>query len=152
MNQPRQTPRRIAVPLLGTRIAPRLCHAQDLLIVSTADGEVGERQQINVGESGGVWAFVDWFCRQQIDLVLCCGVNAQAQKTLNARGVEVVSGLTGEAEEVVSEYLTGTLEPPTWGDPARCTRRHRHGAGKGRRRGGQRGRGGPPAGAGRSGR
>ena len=99
----------IAVPMMGIRVAPRLCFAQDILLVRAADGAASELKQVHVGPLSDPWAFIEWVERQQVEVVLCCGVNRQACATLDARGITVIWGLTGEAELVVSEYLEGQL-------------------------------------------
>ena len=101
---------RIAIPLMGSRIAPRLCFAQDLLLVQAENGEVHEQERVHVGRLPGPWAFLEWFERQRVDLVLCCGVNRQASSSLGARGVQVIWGLTGEADQVVADFLGGQLD------------------------------------------
>ena len=100
---------KIAVPVLGTRIAPRLCYAVDFLIVRAEDGKALDQQIMTVGQFPRINAFVDWIAQQGIKAVLCCGGNRQALAALETRGVEVIWGLTGEAEERVGAYLSGAL-------------------------------------------
>ena len=76
------------------------------------DDQLEESQQVHVGRLPGPWAFLKWFERQQVDVVLCCGVNRQASATLEARGVTLIWGLTGEAEQIVADYLSGQLVAP----------------------------------------
>jgi len=106
---PLQGPMRIAIPLIGTRVAPRLCLARDVLVLETTDGELRAQRQIHVGRLSDPWAFLEWLAQQAIDLVLCCGVTRQACATLSARGVHVVWGLTGEAEQIAADFLAGRL-------------------------------------------
>ena len=100
---------KITVPVMGTRIAPRLCFARDFLIVRAEAGEAQDQQRVSVGQFPMLSAFVDWITQQGIEAVLCCGANRWAITALESKGVEVIWGLTGEAEERIKAYLGGTL-------------------------------------------
>jgi predicted Fe-Mo cluster-binding NifX family protein len=103
---------KIAVPLFGTRIAPRLCFATELLLVLAGDSEAMDCRNLNVGQFPDHQSFVNWVVQQGIGVVLCCGVNHRTSAELVSRGIQVVCGLTGESTEVVRAYLDGTLDVP----------------------------------------
>ena len=123
---------KIAVPVLGTRIAPRLCFTRDFLIVEAVGREAQGQQRVSVGEFPMLSAFVDWITQQGVGAVLCCGANRWAITALESKGVEVIWGLTGEAEERIKAYLDGTLNNKI---PIRRIRSDGSSRGGGRRRG-----------------
>jgi predicted Fe-Mo cluster-binding NifX family protein len=95
-----------------------------------------EWRHIRIGDPPCMWELLERISREGVDVVICCGVNRQASALLDSQGVQVLWGITGEAEEVVSAYLDGRLNEPgprMWPVPGE------HGGGRARgwgRRGG----------------
>jgi len=108
---------KIAVPLFENRIAPRLCFAREILFFSI-DAEKKDTSNVQLKyhtentekiiEIDYGMSFLDltkWLKNQAVDIVLCCGINRQASYLLQAMGIEVVQGLTGEARQVIEDFL-----------------------------------------------
>lgn len=55
-------------------------------------------------------ALADFLKENEIEVVLCGGLGDGMQAALNLVGIEVVSGLQGDADAAVEAYLSGTLE------------------------------------------
>lgn len=55
-------------------------------------------------------ALADFLKENEIEVVLCGGLGDGMQAALNLVGIEVVSGVQGDADTAVEAYLSGTLE------------------------------------------
>ena len=97
----------IAVPVLNHRIAPRLCFARDILVFSAPGyGTLqGSEKIVSLEVQPTFLEFAKFLKEQGVEVVLCCGVNRQARYLLEAMGMEVVTGLTGDAREVAQAFL-----------------------------------------------
>jgi len=116
---------RIAVPYTDGQIEQHFGRAKQFKFYDVATN-VAEELVDTVGEGHG--ALAAFLHTAQADLVICGGIGAGAQTALAEAGIQLVSGVKGDADEAVKQHLAGTLVPNA--DGGKCTHRHQHAHGK----------------------
>jgi len=101
---------RIALPLFGTRVAPRCLYAESMLLVSVSNGKVNSRVARDTsGLSNDEW--VDMLVELGIGMLICGAVPAHFRDEATARGVEIITNIAGEADDIINQLVKGTLAP-----------------------------------------
>ena len=100
---------RIALPIFETRVSPRFDCAPTLLVVDTENGVVTGRQEIDM-RAVPSYARVSFIRTQRVGAVLCGGLRRRDYFELEDCEIEVIAGLTGDAEEALESYLQGNLQ------------------------------------------
>ncbi|WP_315444438.1 DUF134 domain-containing protein [uncultured Selenomonas sp.] len=115
---------RIAVPYTEETVEQHFGRAKQFKFYDVADGAVQNSEIADmVGEGHG--ALADFLHAAKVDLVICGGIGGGAQSALAEAGIELVSGVKGQADEVVQHHLAGTLVRDA--DGGKCRHRHQHG-------------------------
>jgi predicted Fe-Mo cluster-binding NifX family protein len=99
---------KIAIPVWGNRMSPVFDTSSRLMIVDIADNqERGRTESILQGQD------LSWRCIQvrdlDVDVLICGAITGYFIRLLSAAGIEVISGISGDPEEVLNAYLEGTL-------------------------------------------
>ena len=113
---------RIAVPYTDGQIEQHFGRAKQFKFYDVATN-VAEEIVDTVGEGHG--ALAAFLHTAQADLVICGGIGAGAQTALAEAGIQLVSGVKGDADEAVKQHLAGTLVANA--DGGKCKHRHQHG-------------------------
>ena len=121
---------RIAVPYENEMIEQHFGRAKQFKFYDVGE-ELSEEIVDTVGEGHG--AIAGFLHTAQVNLVICGGIGAGAQTALAEAGIMLVSGVKGNADESVKQYLAGTLERSA--DEGKCTHRHQHQHGHGHEHG-----------------
>ena len=127
---------KVAVPLFGSVVAPRFGFADEFLVAEVIDREVSRTERISI-------AALEWHGRlaelqgHGITVLLCGGFNRRFDPLAESMGIEVIAGLSGDADAAVAAYARGEDLPID----SRCRFGRRDGSGRGRGRGQGRGRG-----------
>jgi predicted Fe-Mo cluster-binding NifX family protein len=143
---------KIAIPLFGTRVSPRIEFAPEFLLVEPDAGEGHVRERIPVAH----WSPAERAARLAglgVGVVICGGISRFLAEQLASQGIQVYSWVSGEVDHALQCFLTGQLESGVMAGPGgacgrwqiRCGGRRGRGAGGGRGRG----RGGSGGGPGR---
>ncbi len=112
----------VAIPLFGEEVAPRFCFAREFLLAELAGGGVVRRERV-------VMADMDWPERLDrleaagVTVVLCAGIGRRFVPSAEVRGIQVVTCLSGRAEDLIEAYSNGSLEDfrfPRRADAGRC--------------------------------
>ncbi len=116
---------KIAIPLFGTRVAPRLDMAQELMLIAVEDGVPAERQTMAIANwppAGRPERLTDLGVRGVI-----CGALCRRDATrLDELGITVYGFVTGEAEDALTCFLHNELKPAVMvGRGGRCQGRWR---------------------------
>ena len=103
---------RVAVSVWGERVSPVLDTASRLRI---ADVE----EEGRCDDSFDVWLEEREFCRRcaricgmRIDVIICGAVSRAMSTMLEATGIKVISGISGNYDEVFGAYSEGSLFSP----------------------------------------
>jgi len=124
----------LAIPLLGDYVAPRFCSAAEFLIVKLADDGATTEELLRPTALDGP-ALLNELVDHDVGLLLCNGFNRCYLAPALARGLEVQTGLGGDARELVRLYQRGELERariPFGFGGRRCGRGRGRGRGYGR--------------------
>ncbi len=102
---------RIAIPLSAGALAQHFGHCESFALVDVdADGAIVSRQDTAAPEhQPGL--LPRWLADRGADVILAGGMGSRARELFDACGVRVVVGVRrGRPDELVGEYLAGTLE------------------------------------------
>jgi predicted Fe-Mo cluster-binding NifX family protein len=121
---------KIAITIWETRISPVFDSAKNLLMVEVDGTEVGDRQT-QPFDARQFNRFLMMLLELEVKVLICGALCEGPARILEAHGIEVLSFLTGEAEEVLEWYLQGRdLEVFSLPGCRWCTCRRRKGSRK----------------------
>ena len=125
----------LAVPLHGDDVAPRFCSA-DRFLIAEVDGDQAHRiRRLTLSEV--TWSqCLERLSAAGVRVLLCGGFNRSFLPLAESLGIRVISGLAGEAEQLIDAFLRDEIEQYRF-LPRRGKRRGRPGGG-GPRRGDER--------------
>jgi predicted Fe-Mo cluster-binding NifX family protein len=112
--------RKVAIPLFGTRISPHFTYADMALLVDIENGEVAQSHEIALGQADELQR-IQYLKSLDIDTLICGGISNIAERMLAEQAVNVISWVTGEAQDALEQFLCKQLAPGTW----LCPKRHR---------------------------
>ena len=122
---------KLAIMLYGTRVSPRFGYSQVALLV-----EVSNRQEIrrNTVEVGKYYPeqIPELLGREGVELVISGGMNHHFQNLFRLRGIEVIWGIIGEADDVLTAFRSDQLTPGMGRCPEGRKRRRRQRGSRGR--------------------
>ncbi|MFO7708273.1 MAG: hypothetical protein R6V84_08870 [Desulfobacterales bacterium] len=101
--------RLIAVPIFTGRVSPVLDNCTNLFLLESESSPAADRTTVNVRGSS-IFERVAEFKRMRIGLIICGAVSEAFYNLLRQAGIELVCGVTGDIEEVITAYRNGTLQ------------------------------------------
>lgn len=99
----------IAVTYENGEIFQHFGRTEQFKVYRVEDGRVVSAQVMPTNGTGHE-ALADFLAGNQIETVICGGLGGGMQMALSMVGIEVVSGIQGNADEAVEAYLRGALE------------------------------------------
>ena len=96
----------IAIPTFGCRVSPRLDCAESLLIFTTQNEKIEKREEIRLIKNSPLVS-VAMLKELQVDVLICGGVTKSMANKLESDELEVISWVSGDAEDVLGRYLSG---------------------------------------------
>ncbi len=100
----------VGIPLFGTEVSPRFCFADTILVVEVGQGREQRRFITSLGDP--------WLPKRVADLatlgvrtLLCGAFNRAYLPTANRLGIQVITGISGEAEAALAAFLAGQILP-----------------------------------------
>jgi predicted Fe-Mo cluster-binding NifX family protein len=124
---------RAALTVWDGRISPVFDVSREVLIVTIEDGSVVARSIENI-EAPTTVLKLDRLLDHGVETLICGAISEPLHHELTSRGVEVVSFVAGEIDEVVDSFLRGALPTPALSMPGCCGRRNRFRGRRSRRR------------------
>ena len=102
---------------LDAQVDPRFGRCPYFIIVDTDTSEFEAIQNPNVNGMGGVGVQSGQFMSEkQVKVVLTGNVGPNAFRTLQAAGIDIITGVSGSVKEAIEKYKSGGLKPA--GDPS----------------------------------
>lgn len=100
---------KIALPLFGERIAPRLDTAQRLRFVTVRNGTVEETEDVAVV---GVHPLklAHWLRDEGVGVLICCGIDRMTSRMFLDSGILLIPRIGADADQAVRAYIDGTIE------------------------------------------
>ncbi len=83
-------------------------HTETMKIYEVEDGKVVKSEVIGTG-GAGCGALAGFLAGQGVDVLLCGGIGGGAANHVLSAGIELISGVTGDADAAVEAYLRGEL-------------------------------------------
>ena len=99
---------RIAVAKTGGVIAPHFGHSEGFDIFEVEDNEILSTEFITSPEHRH-GAMPDFLGQQNINVLIAGGLGQGAVTKLSERGIDVVSGISGQSTDAVRKYVEGSL-------------------------------------------
>ena len=104
-------PMRIAVPIWNDKISPVFDTASRLVISDTKDLNELARFKTYLYEKD-----LSRRClriqKLKVNILICGAISRSFSMILMSAGIEIISGISGKVEDVLSAYLHGTLSNP----------------------------------------
>lgn len=104
---------RIAIPVYGERISPRIDCASTFLVVE-ADG--GTMRDVHEAPADGssLKNLLGLLTREDIDVVVCAGISCEDRQIIETAGVEVNYGWIGYVKDVLKGFVHGRRGGSGW--------------------------------------
>lgn len=99
---------KIAVPYENGQVFQHFGHSAQFKIYNAENGQVLSSEVISTNGQGH-GALVGFLVQHDADVVLCGGIGTGAQVALMQAGIQMFGGVSGDADAVVADYLTGKL-------------------------------------------
>ncbi|MBW1679572.1 MAG: NifB/NifX family molybdenum-iron cluster-binding protein [Deltaproteobacteria bacterium] len=101
---------------LDAQVDPRFGRCQYFTIVDTDTMELESVENANIAASGGAGIqSAQFIANKGVEVVLTGNVGPNAYTTLQAAGVNIITGVSGPVREVVEAYKSGRFGAPTSG-------------------------------------
>ncbi len=115
---------KVAIPINGDRIAPRLPLAKEVCIVELLGKREMGRDKVDISLLHPM-EIPDFLASQGVTKVIAGGVNWHLQEMLRVHNIEVIWGIMGDVDEVLAFYLRKGLQDGMGPCPPRRRRRFR---------------------------
>ena len=99
---------RIAVSIWEGKISPVLDTASKLLVIESNDQREVSRFEAYMFEEN-ISRRCHFIRGLDLDVLICGAASHQLSGMLNASGIDVISGISGPAEDIIEAYLQETL-------------------------------------------
>lgn len=99
---------KIAVPRKGDSVAPCFGHCATISIYTIAEGRVTTRVDFPL-RSDDPLDRVRLLCDQKVETMICGGVQEYLESCLSARGIRVISWVSGPVDGLLDLFLRGQL-------------------------------------------
>ncbi len=99
---------KVAIPRFQERVAPCFEYSATIAIFTIEDGRVIEQQDFSL-QSRLALDRVRLLRDQEVDVLICGGLENSFEDLVKARGIEVISWVSGEVEMLLRRYLRGQL-------------------------------------------
>ena len=100
---------KIAVSCNGSKIWAHFGHCENFMIYDVQDNKIVSSENVpNPGHKPGF--LPNFLADRGVNVIISGGMGGGAVDIFNERGVEVVVGAEGDAEEAVKKYLRGELK------------------------------------------
>ncbi len=125
-----------AFSVLDQRIAPVFDTSRTVLLVESAGGQDPAKGGLRAIIGDSAQQRISWFSEQQVDVLVCGAISKPIQMCLEAAGIQVISFVAGDIDDVVAAFEKGLIRDDAFTMPGCCGRRRgwRGGQGRCRRR------------------
>lgn len=108
--------RRIAIPTFLGRVSPVLDTCTRLLIIAVEHDREIERQEVYL-DSFSLFDRHKLIKKAEIDVIICCGISDVLYTILASSGMQLISGIIGEVNDVLAAFLSDRLDEPVFRMP-----------------------------------
>lgn len=103
---------KIAVPLHNGYVSKHFGHTEMYVVLTISlNGEILQKELISAEQGSGCKSGIaDILAQNEVNIMLAGNIGASAIDHLNSKGIYVIRGCYGPAEEVVTGYLQGKIK------------------------------------------
>ena len=113
---------RIAVPFANGEVFQHFGHTENFKLYEIEAGQIVS-SEISATNGSGHDALASFLTNLSVNILLCGGIGDGAQAALSAAGIEICSGVQGDADAAVNAFLNGELVS----EGVNCDHHHEHG-------------------------
>ena len=117
---------KIAVTYEAGMVFQHFGHTETFKVYEEDNGEIVRTQVVGT-EGSGHGALAEMLKELGVEVLICGGIGGGARMALLTAGIEIFGGVSGNADEAVEAYLSGTLSF----DPLAKCNHHEEGHGEG---------------------
>ena len=99
---------KLAIMLYGTRVSPRFGYSQAVLIVEFTRQQGIRRRTLDVGKYYPE-QIPELLGKEGVEVVISGGMNHHFQNLFRLRGIKVIWGIIGEADDVLAAFQADQL-------------------------------------------
>jgi len=96
----------IAIPLFGSRVSPRFDCAQNFMLVTIKNGEMEKGDTVVLVQTNPLEK-INTLIRLGVDVIICGGVSKFYEQLLEGEGVQLISGVRGEVNDILAQFMSG---------------------------------------------
>ncbi|MEA4923154.1 MAG: NifB/NifX family molybdenum-iron cluster-binding protein [Eubacteriaceae bacterium] len=99
----------VAVTYENEQVFQHFGHTPAFKVYSIDDGKVTGSEVVNTGEAGH-GALAGFLQDRSITVLICGGIGGGARTALTEAGIELYPGVSGKADEIIENFIAGTLD------------------------------------------
>jgi predicted Fe-Mo cluster-binding NifX family protein len=116
---------KIAIVKAGEQVSSHYGQSEGFLLAELDNGSVSSKSVIQAPTEHSCGGLAQLFLQHKVDTVIVGGIGGGAIQHLNAAGINIVAGASGNIDEVLTSYIDGTLVPGEaacggHGQPGQC--------------------------------
>lgn len=115
---------RIAIPQWQSRVSPVFDVAENLLLIEVADTHEVGRREVSLTTTDPTRR-ARQVAQLPADVLICGAISWPLEVALRSAGVQVISQICGQVDEVMRSFLLGDLDNDAFRMPGCCGRRRR---------------------------
>lgn len=100
---------RIAVTYEDGKIFQHFGHTEQFKLYDVENGEIKKVQVVDTNGQGH-GALASFLTDAGADVLICGGIGGGAQSALAEAGIQLLGGVSGDADEAVKKYISGQLD------------------------------------------
>ncbi len=100
---------RVAIPRMGESVAPCFEYSATIALFTIAEGDVTDQIDFPL-RSREPFDRVRLLRDQQVDTIICGGVQDVFEESLRGSGIQVISWVSGRVNDLLERYLNNTLK------------------------------------------
>ena len=107
---PRLVIMKIAVPRFGEDVAPCFDYSVTIAVFTIQNNQIVDEKEFTLSSQWPVDR-IRLLRDQQVDVLICGGIQDKFEDMVQGSGIETVSWVSGNVEHLIKRYLDGTLSP-----------------------------------------
>jgi predicted Fe-Mo cluster-binding NifX family protein len=101
----------VAIVKDGEQVSSHYGQSEGFVLAEVDDGAVKSRSTVASPAQHSCGGLAELFVQHQVNTVIVGGIGGGAIGHLNAAGINVVAGASGDIESVLASYIDGSLIP-----------------------------------------
>ncbi len=102
---------KLAIVKDGDRVSQHYGQSEGFVLAEIDNGAVKSRSVVRAPEEHSCGGLAQLFLQHGVDTVIVGGIGGGAIQHLNAAGVNIIAGISGDIDQVLTGFIEGTLVP-----------------------------------------